>query len=342
MIIRSRAPCRISFAGGGTDVPYFLSSNDGALVNVTINIYAYAKVLPRIDGKIFIQSLDYDQELFIKDVKDLDYNGDLDLIKAVIRNFYVKGKGFNLITSSEAPPGSGLGLSSAIIVAIIGAIQKYFSKNLSKRNVAELAYQIEREKLGLGGGYQDQYSAAFGGFNFMEFKQRKVQITPIKLSSEIVNELKTSLVMYRIGMFRDSSKIHNKIAQKADRMDKNLFSSLFRQVSLAYQAKEALINGRVAELGEIIHQSWECKRSLHKDISNEYIDNLYRTAREAGAIGGKVSGAGGGGYLLLLCQPEKKLNVEEKLMEKGCQPVHFDFDFSGLSTWIVKEDSITA
>lgn len=340
MILRSRAPCRISFAGGGTDAPYYTCLRGGALVDATINVYAYAVLSPRTDGKIKLKSLDYNQECVLEKPNNPTYNGKLDLLKASIKKLNIKNPGFTLTSYAEASPGSGIGLSSAMTVALIGVLKEHLNLKMSKSEIAELAYQIERIELGVKGGFQDQYAAAFGGFSFMEFRNNQVKVTSLKLNPEILWELKASLLLCDVGETRYSGEIHERISEKTENMESEVLESLDRQKELAFEVKKALLKGELEELGRLLHESGECKKKLDKNVSNSVIEKLYNYARKRGAIGGKISGAGGGGHLLLYCYPEKRPIVAKALEKRGCNIIRFDFDFEGLSTWKIQKATV--
>jgi D-glycero-alpha-D-manno-heptose-7-phosphate kinase len=339
LILRSRAPCRISFAGGGTDAPYYIRLREsGALVNATINVYAYAVLSPRTDGKIKIKSLDYNQEYILEKPNNPVYNGKLDLLRASIKKLNVKNSGFTLLSYAEASPGSGIGLSSAMTVALVGVLKEHLNLKMSKSEIADLAYEIERIELGVKGGFQDQYAAAFGGFSFMEFKNDKVNVTTLKLNPEILWELKASLLLCDVGETHYSGEIHERISEKTENMESGVLESLDRQKELAFEVRKVLQKGELDELGRLLHESWECKKRLDKNVSNSVIENIYNFARKKGAIGGKISGAGGGGHILLYCYPEKRPIVAKALKRKGCNIIRFDFDFEGLSIWKVQKE----
>jgi D-glycero-alpha-D-manno-heptose-7-phosphate kinase len=242
-----------------------------------------------------------------------------------------------LLSYSEASPGSGIGLSSAMTVALIGVLKEFLNLKMSKSEIAELAYEIERIELGIKGGFQDQYAAAFGGFSFMEFRKNEANITTLKLNPEILWELKASLLLCDVGETHSSGEIHERISEKTEDMESGVLESLDRQKELAFEVKKVLQKGELYELGQLLHKSWECKKKLDKNVSNSVIEKIYDFARKKGAIGGKISGAGGGGHILFCCYPEKRPIVAKALEKKGCNIIRFDFDFEGLSVWKVQK-----
>lgn len=334
MIIRSKAPLRISFAGGGTDVPPYPEERGGAVLSTTINKYAYATLIPREDDTINVKSLDYDIVAKYRTDEKLFYDGELDLIKAVINNMEAK-QGLDLFMHSDAPPGSGLGSSSTVVVTLVGLFQKWLNTPLTDYDIAELAYKIERKDLGVQGGKQDQYAATFGGFNYIEFHTRSTIVNPLRIKRDILNELEYRLLLCYTGKTRLSANILKEQVDKYVKKEKKSVEALDELKAICIDMKNALLRGHLNEFGELLHQGWMNKKKLASQITNHEIDKLYETARENGAIGGKILGAGGGGYLLLFCEFDKKHILAEKLENLGGQIVDFGFDFKGLQTWSV-------
>ncbi len=342
MTIRSKAPLRISFAGGGTDVSPYFEQFGGAVLSTTIDKYAYANISPRDDDIINVSSLDYDVVAKYKCDQHFVYDGELDLVKAVIKNVRdsygadgpLDRRGMEVFIHSDAPPGSGLGSSSTMVVALIGAFQRYLNLPLTNYDVARLAYKAEREDLGIKGGLQDQYAATFGGFNFIEFYQSSVVVNPLRVHPEYLNELQYSLLLCYTGKTRLSAHILDRQIDSVVKKDSAVVEALHQSKNIAVGMKNALLQGRIDDFGALLHEAWLHKRKLDSHISNSEIDDLYETARRHGAIGGKILGAGGGGYLLVYCDFRKKHIVAEKLEECGGQMVEFGFDFAGVQTWV--------
>ncbi|MEI7690678.1 MAG: GHMP kinase [bacterium] len=334
VVIRSKAPLRISFCGGGTDVSPYPEERGGVVLSVTIDKYAYSTLATRNNGHISIKSLDYDMIAKYKISDKLIYDGELDLVKGVINKFGYN-KGLDLFIHSDAPPGSGLGSSSTMVVCLIGVFKELLKKPLTNYDIAELAYEIERKDLKIGGGMQDQYAATFGGFNFIEFNKDNVIVNPLRVSDKIVNELQYRLLLCYTGKTRLSANIIKN--QKQSYIDKKIevVNALDDMKRLAIEMKCSLLQGRLDDFGDILHEAWVKKRCLDKNISNAQIDDLYEVARKNGATGGKILGAGGGGYLLVFCPFEKKHIIAKRLEETGGQIVNFAFDFNGLQTWEV-------
>jgi len=329
---RARAPLRISFCGGGTDVSPYPEEHGGMVLSATINQYAYASLRPRRDSRLTLASLDYDVVARYDHPRRLRLDGNLDLIKAVVRAFKVR-RGADLWVHSDAPPGSGLGSSSTLVVALIGVMSEWLGRPLSGYEVAELAYRIERLDLGLAGGRQDQYAAAFGGFNFIEFLGDTTVVNPLRIRPDVLNELEYRLLLCYMGQTRQSAKIIERqtAAYRAGRA--TVVQALHRLREETLEMKKALLLGRVDALGELLHQAWETKKKLDDDISNSHVDRLYQLARREGAIGGKMPGAGGGGYFLLLARFDRKHRVAAALEKHGGQVVPFQFERRGLVTW---------
>ena len=332
MIYRSRAPLRLSFCGGGTDVSPYVEERGGVVLNATINKYAYCSLIPRDDDEIQVQSLDYDVVAKYNRQEEPQYDGELDLVKAVINKMGAPA-GLNLFMHSDAPPGSGLGSSSTVVVALLGLFRHWLRKPMTDYELAELAYQVERIDLGIEGGMQDQYAATFGGFNFIEFNRDAVIVNPLRIDPATLNELEYHLLLCYTGKTRRSANIlHTQIEGYVTRKVE-VVAGLDAIKETAILMKNALLLGRLDDFGALLHQAWQHKKKLAARITDSYIDELYDIARRHGALGGKISGAGGGGFLLLYCQFDKRHIVAEKLEEAGGQMVEFGFEPHGLQTW---------
>jgi D-glycero-alpha-D-manno-heptose-7-phosphate kinase len=313
MIIRSKAPLRISFCGGGTDISPYVEERGGVVLSVTIDKYAYGSLRLRDDKNITVESLDYDIVAKYHLEDDLEYDGELDLVKAVLKNMCNGNKqGLDFFIHSDAPPGSGLGSSSTVVVALIGLLKHWQRLPLTNYEMAELAYHIERIDLAIDGGMQDQYAAVFGGFNFIEFGPAAVIVNPLRIDIETINELQYNLLLCYTGRTR------------------------FEMKKITVEMKNALLQGHLNDFGCLLHEAWNNKKKMAKQITTSNIDVLYEAARANGALGGKILGAGGGGYLMLYCQFDKKHLIAEALEKLGGQVVEFTFDYHGLQTWEVK------
>jgi D-glycero-alpha-D-manno-heptose-7-phosphate kinase len=334
MIIRSKAPLRISFGGGGTDVPPYPEERGGVTLNTTINKYAYATIMPSSDGQIKVTSLDYDIVAKYGVKEKLTFDGELDLVKATI-NAMGLTEPVHLFLHSDAPPGSGLGSSSTVCVALVQAFKHYLNSPMTHYEIAHKAYEIERIDLGISGGLQDQYAATFGGFNFTEFFGDRVIVNPLRIPYDTLNELEYRLLLCYTGATRLSANILDEQTASFVKKDKDVVDSLDFIKELAINMKNSLLRNELDDFGDMLHEGWMHKRKLASAITNPGIDNLYDIARGHGALGGKLLGAGGGGYLLLFCEFDKRHIVAERLEEAGGQLVEFGFEKAGAQSWEV-------
>jgi D-glycero-alpha-D-manno-heptose-7-phosphate kinase len=339
MLVRARAPLRISFCGGGTDVPPYCDERGGVVLSATINRYATATVMA--GGKNFtVRSIDYDQSVSYGVDDPFIYDGQLDLAKGVIDHFRRDGKlagGLEVTLHNDAPPGSGLGSSSAITVALVSAIVELLRMPIDDYQVADLAYRIERLEVGIKGGKQDQYATTFGGFNLIEFHPGgTVLVMPLRLRPETVWELEHSLVFAYVGGGHFSDQIiENQVRNYETRRIESIHA-MDRLKVLTQDMKRALLIGDLREFGELLHLAWESKRQTAKGISNPKINEVYDGAMHAGALGGKMSGAGGGGFMLFVCDPLRRYAVQEALRKAESQLVNLTFVEPGVRTWTVK------
>ena len=338
MIIRSKAPLRIGLAGGGTDVAPYSDMYGGAILNATINRYAYATIEPIDNGKIILDAIDRKERLILDSGKYLEIDGQLDLAKGIynrlVKDYTGQALSFKLTTYVDAPPGSGLGSSSTLVVAILGAFVEWLQLPLGEYDIARLAWEIERVDLGMAGGKQDQYAATFGGVNFMEFyDENKVIVNPLRIRSDVLNELSYNMVLYYTKTSRYSSDI---IEKQMENVSANKESSVQATHNLKKQAimmKEAILKGELSEIGKILNFGWENKKKMATGITNPVIDGIYSTALENGANGGKISGAGGGGFMFFYCPENARFRVKNALDELGGYILPFEFTKKGLTTW---------
>jgi D-glycero-alpha-D-manno-heptose-7-phosphate kinase len=338
VIIRARAPLRISFAGGGTDVWPYYEHRPGAVLSATINRYAFATLEPREDSAVTVNSIDYDLTVSF-DLRDpVICSGQLDLAKGVVRHFREAGsltKGADIRLHNDAPPGSGLGSSSALTVALVQAISEYTKSPTDAYGIAETAYRVERLEVGIKGGKQDQFACAFGGMNFIEFHTDATIVNPLRIKPELVAELEYSLLFVYVGGVHFSSHIiENQMSHFASGRAETV-DAFDRLRELAYEAKNALLLGRLGVFGEILDEAWRKKRMLTDEISNPRIDEIYSEARQAGALGGKLSGAGGGGFMFFFCDPQKRFSVQDRLKKMGAEVVNFSLTQEGVRSWTI-------
>lgn len=342
-LFRARAPLRISFAGGGTDVSPYADERGGLVLNATIDKYAYATLRETKNNSITIQSLDYQSIAKFDLDQPMVYDGQLDLVKAAIRRLtgqekVLPSRGFELLLHTDAPPGSGLGSSSTLVVAIIGVFSKWLKLPLTSYEIASLAYQIERLDLGIKGGRQDQYAAVFGGVNWIEFHGDRVIVTPLRITDTILNELQYSLMLFYTGGTRLSAHIIDKQTEGYIHKREDVVEAMDEVKRLAVETKNALLKGDLGSFGGLLHQSWENKKKMADAITNDRIDLIYQEARRLGALGGKISGAGGGGYMFLYCPFNSQTEIAERLEELGALQVSFTFDSMGMQSWEIEYD----
>lgn len=342
MIVRSKSPFRLGLAGGGTDVSPYSDMYGGCILNATINLYAHANIEPRDDNKIVFRIPQNGEEYIFDSTTYLDIKNDkADLMKGIynriVKDYIHSSLSFTLTCEMDVPFGSGLGTSSTLAVAIIGAYSEWLRLPLGEYDIAYLAYLIERVDLKQAGGKQDQYSAAFGGFNFMEFyDDDKVIVNPLRIHNEVMNELSNNLVLYYTSQSRNSGDIIEKQQKNvADNKSKSI-EAMHHIKRQAYEMKEAILKNNLNELGNILNRGWDYKREMADGISTPFFEKLYNTAIGAGATGGKISGAGGGGYVFFYCPDNTRFNVAQALEKLGGRLQQYTFTKKGLETWRTK------
>ncbi|MDR0309498.1 MAG: kinase [Candidatus Methanoplasma sp.] len=332
---RARAPLRIGIAGGGTDVDPYASKKGGCVLNTTINKYAYCTITPRDDCNMHVHSSYYGVYEAPLDGGPLKLDGNMDLIKAVTNHFGVKD-GFDVLIESDAPAGSGLGGSSAMIVAMISAMSNLLGNKMYHDDIAKLAYRLEREVIGLKGGKQDQYAAAYGGFNLMEIDSRGVMVQKVDIDKDVSDELQYRSLLCYTGTSRESANIINSQIESFNRGENE--KALDESKRLAKEMGKALMDGDIEEAGALLHESWGYKKQFSEKISNETINNLYDIAIRSGAIGGKVSGAGGGGFMYYICKDNKRAEVAQELQKHGVIITDFMFEPNGVTSWRTRNE----
>jgi len=338
--IRSRAPLRLSFAGGGTDVEPYLSEHGGMVLSCGIDRYAYASMTVTAEPGYTIRSLDYDVVTPYRTEERIGADTDLALIKGVLHRLRVptvdSGPGFELTLHTDAAPGSGLGSSSALVVAIIGVFKHWLHLPYSDYEVADLAYEIERRDLALVGGKQDQYAATFGGFNLIEFTRDSTIVNALRIADGTLNELDYNLLLCEVGKRRSPTGIIEQQVEACQTHEGTVMDAMAELKSIAIALKNALLGGHVREFGALLHQAWLAKKRLASGISTPEIDELYEAARHAGALGGKISGAGGGGHMYFYCDQGRRHHVAAALAARGARLVDVHFDAKGLQTWTAR------
>jgi D-glycero-alpha-D-manno-heptose-7-phosphate kinase len=340
MIIRSKAPLRIGLAGGGSDVAPYSDLHGGAILNGTISLFAYTSIEPTSDGKIIFEladkQLSKSNDSILSIPNDPEFCLHIGIYNRIVKDFTHKPLSFRLTSFVDAPPGSGLGTSSTLVVTILGAFAEWLNLPLGEYDIAHLAYEIERVDLDMAGGKQDQYSATFGGINFMEFyKEDKVIVNPLRIKDTYLNELSQNLVLYYTATTRLSAGIIE--AQQRNVVSGNTRSieAMHQMKKQAVMMKEALLRGNLDEIGEILNYGWHYKKQMADEITNPLIEEIYQTAIANGATGGKISGAGGGGFMLFYCPANTRFRVTKALEQFGGQTRRFEFTTSGLRSWTI-------
>jgi D-glycero-alpha-D-manno-heptose-7-phosphate kinase len=333
MIIRSKAPFRVSFGGGGTDMAPYCIEHGGCVISTTIDRHVYITLKPRSDKKVNIDSINLNRNFFFE-IGDTDYSSEFEIFKGIFNVLEVED-GFDIRIYSELPARSGMGGSSSLSVALIGALNEYYNLDLSKYQIAQKAYDIERIELKQKGGYQDQFAAAFGGFNFIEFTD-KVNLIPIITSREMTNELQFRLILCYVGGSHFSSNIQDEVLKGYQVEKKNFIEAMQDLKHVAHSMKKIVESNNLDQLNEfgaLLHKGWLAKKSLSDKISNRNIENFYLTSRKFGVLGGKLLGAGGGGHLLLFSEPKNKYIVIQELKKIGGVIINFHFNPKGLEVW---------
>lgn len=324
---------RVSFAGGGTDFPHWYETHGGAVLSSTINWYANVTVYPRDDRRINIRELHLGTVVEYHLDEGPLYDGVLDLAKAVIRRLGVE-RGFDLLVHSDAPAGSGLGGSSALTSAALGAISAFIGAPLTSYELAEANYLVEREDLGIAGGHQDQYSTTFGGFNFIEFAADRVLVNPLRIDRETLNDLEAHLLLCYTGGVRTDLHLIDKQVSMLEQGRKDTIEGMKRLQELASEMKEELLMGNLDRVGSLFHDAYLAKKGMNPDVAQgTNADALYEQALACGAKGGKLLGAGGGGYLLLYAPLDRQAEIKEALVRMGGTMNRFAFEDQGLQVW---------
>ncbi len=342
MIIRSKAPLRLGLAGGGSDVSPYSDIYGGLVLNATINLYTYCTIEEIGEDRIVINSYDANCFESYPHSTELGIDGNASLIKGVynriVKDYQIVPRGFKITTYNDAPVGSGLGTSSSMVVCILKAFIEWLSLPLGDYETSRLAYEIERKDLNLSGGKQDQYATAFGGFNFMEFlKEDLVIVNPLKIKRWIVDELEASIVLYFTGASRSSARIINEQKENTSKGNRDAIEAMHQIKQAAVDMKLALLKGDMHAFAEILGKGWENKKKMADAITNPMIQEAFDVAIPAGALSGKVSGAGGGGFIMFMVEPTKKKDVMNALGRLSGFVMPFQFTDGGAHGWKIYE-----
>lgn len=332
MEIRARAPLRVSFAGGGTDVPPYPSLMGGVVLSCTIKSYAYCSIVPRSDREINISQENQGSYVTGDSLRDLTGRGEIEFVKAVASRFALDS-GFDASLRYDELPGTGLGSSSALCVSLVGAFKEWKGNSMTDYDIANLAYDIERKDVGIPGGMQDQYASTFGGFNLIEFKRDTTIVNPLRIRREILHEMEYNSLLCFTGSTRMSGGILKRQIESYESKNSQVLDALDKMKQLTLQMKDLLLTGNLSEFAKLLNAEWELKKKLDRGISTDKTDSLLHAAREAGALGGKLLGAGGGGFILVYCEPGKQVRVKNAIEDLGGKTFPIRFDKDGLQTW---------
>ncbi|HIH18583.1 TPA: hypothetical protein HA225_01250 [Candidatus Micrarchaeota archaeon] len=338
VFVKARAPSRIGIGGGGSDLPSFFESNGGAVLNVALNLFSYTKMSKNGTGMSRVVSHDWEVDRQFDDLKlefDSNKKENIDMVKAVMEVSGLSPKdGYDLVIHSTSPKNAGLAGSSALNASLLAAMFNMAGKSMMNRDAfARTAYKVEREILKRPGGYQDQYAAVFGGFNFIEFSKSGIDIQPLRLEEDLIAEWHSSMMLFETPFPRKSFAHEVERAKEEDiRKGGDSVDYLRRIKEYAYGMKSSLIGGDVKRMGELLHLSWLEKKKL-PGVSSDQIDALYNVAKESGAYGGKLCGAGGGGFLFVICDMADRKKIANAMGKAGARVVNFDFDFEGMISW---------
>jgi D-glycero-alpha-D-manno-heptose-7-phosphate kinase len=343
MKVHAKSPLRLGLAGGGTDVAPYSDLYGGMVLNATISLYTHCEIVLRTEGPIRFEASDFNERLELPLDSVLALDGGLVLHRAVYNRIVRQFNGgrplpVDVLTYSDAPPGSGVGSSSALVVCMLTAYCELLKLPLGEYDVAHLAFEIERIDCAMAGGKQDQYAAAFGGFNFMEFGQGdRVIVNPLRLRRELANELESRLLLYFTGRSRSSAKIIEQQIASTQAPRSDAMEAMHEIRKAAVDMKEALLRGEIDRVLDILSASWLAKKRAATGISNASIDAVANTAMEAGARGLKISGAGGGGFMMIAVDPPNRHAVIRALDPLGGRFFSFGFVSEGVESWTCKQ-----
>jgi D-glycero-alpha-D-manno-heptose-7-phosphate kinase len=334
VLTRSRAPVRVSFGGGGSDLTYFFVDHPGAVLSTTISLFCHVTLIPRTDGELHLHSEDLNVYQRYESLGDLQAQLKRNSLLAATVSVLRPTSGFDLFVRSDFPVGSGLGGSSAVTTAIVAAFNELRLDRWTTYELAEVCFQAERLCFGVAGGWQDQYASAFGGFNLIEFDGSRNLVHPIRLEPSVVNELEECLILCDTQIPHESGAIHKEQRRDFDAGQKA--NELKEGVNLCRKMHRHLIRAELVEFGRTLHAAWQLKRGFTASVSNTRVDEIYGSALKAGALGGKLLGAGGGGFFLFFVQPHFRKAVTEALKSAGCRISAFRFESRGVTSWRTK------
>ncbi|MBX6340944.1 MAG: GHMP kinase [Thermomicrobiaceae bacterium] len=323
-----RAPVRISLAGGGTDLEAYYRVYGGVVINTTIDKYFYVFLKPNLNGSIQLSSSDYGTFYRQSVEEDMLWDGDLALPRAILHHFGIRD-GISLFLASEIPPGTGLGSSSSVAVAVIKAISTACGERLSRAEIAELACEIEIKKLGMPIGKQDQYASAFGGLNLIRFRTDGVEVEPLAVSQDVLQRLQRNLLLFFTGSARNSADILRQQRRSSEEQNPQVIQALHAVKAMALEVQDCLVRGDLRRFGELLHESWQQKKRFAANVSTSFVDECYELARSRGALGGKLTGAGGGGFMMLYCEEDAQPAVIAALEERGLRRMDYHFETDG-------------
>jgi D-glycero-alpha-D-manno-heptose-7-phosphate kinase len=339
MLIRGKAPLRVSFSGGGSDVSPYCDEHGGCVLSTTIGMYAVGSLSVRDDNQVRIFSVDYDELVHYELGHEINEGDKLSFLRQVIRRLNPP-RGLNLYLHSDAPPGTGLGSSGAISALIVGLINRAFNLMLTKYEMARIAYEVEHDDLGRAVGRQDHYAAVFGGMNFMEFGKEGTVVFPLRVEPWILEELGYHLQMFYTRKKRDSNDIVASQVKFYQEKRQSTLDALVEMKGLTRKMMACLLQGRLKDFGGHLHEAWQQKQRMNPGTVNPYLNEIYEAALKHGAMGGKLLGAGGGGFFIFFTPFTKKGRVAEALGALGAQPTPLVFDFEGMQTWQVAEETL--
>lgn len=328
MLLIARAPVRISFGGGGTDLPAYYTQFGGAVLNTAINRYVYAIISSGQSEALQVISSDFRVFYRHEPGSEMTADGELGLAKAVLREFG-HYEGLDLFLSSQVPPGTGLGSSGAVAVCMVAALAAWHGRSMSKSEIAEMACDIGINKMHLPSGKQDEYGSAMGGLNYITFTKDSTHVSPLDLPPDVMDRLQQRILLFYTGKSRNSGDILKKQSNASQEKDPTTLERMHQIKALGGAMVEALCQHDLDAFGDLLHQSWLQKRGVVSDISNNLIDQAYAAAREQGALGGKIAGAGGGGFMMLYCHEDKQAAVTKTLQALNLSRMDFRFDFDG-------------